>query len=268
MAKSTRALSRLKLAGPCSSDWDSMTGNDEVRFCGHCARSVHNLSAMTRRDAEALVARSEGRLCVRYYRREDGAVLTADDPLPRRAGVRVATGAFAALIALNQNAVCQSPAQDNQPPAAKISVEKKSPGSGRPDGAAEVRGSVIAPDEAVINGARVIISDRAKKRRFLSTTDGRGEFRFDSLPPDVYSLEVVAEGFSDFAVSPLALLEDDVLRIDARMRVGPLICEAVEIRGEASVYTTIGTLGVAVRKGFWGRFYDFITSPYKKIFSR
>src|ERR687894_3288947 len=62
-----------------------MTGDERVRFCGECGLNVYNLSAMTRREAEALVTSAEGRLCVRYYRREDGTILTRNCPTGLRA---------------------------------------------------------------------------------------------------------------------------------------------------------------------------------------
>jgi hypothetical protein len=58
-----------------------MFGSDRVRFCGQCSLNVYNLSAMTRDEAESLIARTEGRLCVRFYRRVDGSILTQDCPV-------------------------------------------------------------------------------------------------------------------------------------------------------------------------------------------
>src|SRR5262245_30602687 len=39
-------LARLRIASPCSADWDEMTGDDRVRFCGRCRKNVYNLSEM------------------------------------------------------------------------------------------------------------------------------------------------------------------------------------------------------------------------------
>jgi hypothetical protein len=58
-----------------------MSGDDRARFCGRCSKHVYNLTAMTRREAEELVVRTEGKLCVRFYRRADGTMLTADCPV-------------------------------------------------------------------------------------------------------------------------------------------------------------------------------------------
>jgi hypothetical protein len=79
------ALEDIRVASPCTAPWEDMKGDERVRFCGRCEKNVFNLSAMTREEAEALVAGKEGRLCVRFYRRSDGMVLTADCPVGTRA---------------------------------------------------------------------------------------------------------------------------------------------------------------------------------------
>jgi hypothetical protein len=68
-----------------------MIGDERARFCGQCEMNVYNLSAMSTLEAESLIARTEGRLCVRYYRRKDGSIITQDCPVGlRRLKVRAA----------------------------------------------------------------------------------------------------------------------------------------------------------------------------------
>lgn len=62
-----------------------MIGDERVRFCGQCELNVYNLSALTKAQAENLIVRTEGRLCVRFYRRTDGSILTQDCPVGLRA---------------------------------------------------------------------------------------------------------------------------------------------------------------------------------------
>ena len=81
MSKYDSPLSNLKIASPCSADWNTMAGDGRKRFCGDCKLHVYNLSGMTKYDAENLLRLSEGRLCVRYYLRPDGTVLTQDCPV-------------------------------------------------------------------------------------------------------------------------------------------------------------------------------------------
>jgi hypothetical protein len=71
-------LDRLELTTPCPKTWESMRGSDRVRFCDACSLNVYDLSALTRREAEQLVASREGRLCATFLRREDGTVVTRD----------------------------------------------------------------------------------------------------------------------------------------------------------------------------------------------
>ncbi len=97
-------LDKISVATPCPANWDGMTGDDRVRFCGECRLNVYNLSGMTRHEAETLVKNHEGRLCVRYFQREDGSILTKDCPVGlrilhrRRAKIR--TGGIAAAVTL------------------------------------------------------------------------------------------------------------------------------------------------------------------------
>jgi hypothetical protein len=78
-------LDNVRVASPCNVDWDQMTGNERARFCGQCHLNVYNLSSMTRAEAEHLIVNTEGRLCVRYFRRKDGSILTKDCPVGLRA---------------------------------------------------------------------------------------------------------------------------------------------------------------------------------------
>src|SRR5215210_7696942 len=102
MAKYTSPLDQVTVAAPCSANWDEMIGDERARFCGQCQLNVYNLSGMTRREAEALIAGAEGRLCIRFYRRADGTILTNNCPVGLRALKRrlsrLATATLAALL--------------------------------------------------------------------------------------------------------------------------------------------------------------------------
>lgn len=85
MARFSNPLKHVHVASPCKANWDGMIGTERTRFCGQCNLSVYNLSCMTRDEAESLIARTEGRLCVRFYRRRDGSIITSDCPAGLRA---------------------------------------------------------------------------------------------------------------------------------------------------------------------------------------
>jgi hypothetical protein len=62
-----------------------MVGDERARYCGQCNLHVYNLSDMTRRQAETLITNTEGHLCVRFFRRADGTILTRNCPIGLRA---------------------------------------------------------------------------------------------------------------------------------------------------------------------------------------
>lgn len=104
MSKFDSPLQNIRIASPCAADWDQMYGDDRKRFCGDCKLNVYNLSGMSREEAEALIMNAEGRLCVRFYKRRDGSVITEDCPvgwarLKQRTKVW-ATAAFSLIMAL------------------------------------------------------------------------------------------------------------------------------------------------------------------------
>jgi len=101
MSKFTNPLNNIKVASPCSADWNEMMGNERRRFCAECKLNVYNLSGMSRREAENLLLNSEGRLCVRFYKRADGTILTKDCPVGWQAirqRVSKTATAFASLV--------------------------------------------------------------------------------------------------------------------------------------------------------------------------
>lgn len=102
MSKRTSPLDHVTVAAPCNAGWENMVGDERVRFCGQCSLNVYNLSGMTKSEAERLVVQAEGRLCVRYYRRADGTILTKNCPVGLRAlrkrASRIASASISAVL--------------------------------------------------------------------------------------------------------------------------------------------------------------------------
>jgi hypothetical protein len=74
-------LDQVRIASPCKAEWNEMLGDERVRFCLSCEKNVYNLSSMTKDDAETLLRERLGNdLCVRFYQRTDGTILTQDCP--------------------------------------------------------------------------------------------------------------------------------------------------------------------------------------------
>ncbi|MBX3188995.1 MAG: hypothetical protein KF819_18385 [Labilithrix sp.] len=72
----------LPIEAPCGQDWDGMKPADmKKRFCDACTLHVHDLAAMTKREAKALLSSEETEgLCVRYLYDRHGEIVFSDDP--------------------------------------------------------------------------------------------------------------------------------------------------------------------------------------------
>jgi hypothetical protein len=93
-------LGVVKLASPCRMRWNDLEGDDDVvRTCARCDQRVYNLSALTALEARELLLETEGRLCVRFFTRRDGTVITAQCPEGKRLKVvRMVAGAIGAAV--------------------------------------------------------------------------------------------------------------------------------------------------------------------------
>lgn len=70
-----RAPLRIPIAAPCPADWAAMEGDGPHRHCRTCDKTVHDVSALSPDEAEALLAAPGAPPCVRHERRRDGSVL-------------------------------------------------------------------------------------------------------------------------------------------------------------------------------------------------
>jgi hypothetical protein len=166
MNRFTNTLGRVQVAAPCEEGWDEMRGDERVRFCARCSLNVFNLSAMTRREAERLVLNAEGRLCVRFYRRRDGTMLTQNCPVGliklkrriSRAANAVAAAAACFLAGVGVSAVTGRRIERVAPPPVVVTAEQEP--------LEEVLGatsSVISPA-----GEQVVVSGVAASLLFLA----------------------------------------------------------------------------------------------------
>src|SRR5215471_7477036 len=74
----TPILGQIAIKTPCQVPWATMAGDDRIRFCGQCNKHVYNIEGLSRAEAETLISDRTGELCVRFYRRPDGTVVTSD----------------------------------------------------------------------------------------------------------------------------------------------------------------------------------------------
>ena len=222
-------LKNITIPQPCNADWDSMIGNDQVRFCKHCNLDVHNLSSLTRSQAERLVARSNGRLCIRYYRDPLGVPLTQPvkqklHHIGRRVS-RIAAGAFTATLSVSSAIAQQSsgaPPQDDNVVAITKQLQSFTFGQG-------VAGVVKDQNGAVIPGAIVSLGNESIIGVLQASTDLEGKFGITHLRPGSYRIRIEAPGFSSYQ-SVVEVTQDGEARVDCILEVAT-IEETVEIEG-------------------------------------
>jgi ankyrin repeat protein len=77
-----------------------MEGDEKVRFCSGCQLHVFNLSAMDVEEAAKRIAEHSHGLCVRFYRRQDGTLLTRDCPTGAEMKRQARRGALGRIGAL------------------------------------------------------------------------------------------------------------------------------------------------------------------------
>lgn len=101
MKRFTNPLDKIKIASPCSVNWDEMFGDERQRHCAECKLNVYNLSEISKTEAENFLINSEGRVCLKIYRRNDGTVITKDCPVGfaklKKKVSRAATAVFALI---------------------------------------------------------------------------------------------------------------------------------------------------------------------------
>jgi hypothetical protein len=176
-------LDNLRVASPCSADWNQMSGDDLARRCSQCNLNVYNLSAMSTRQAEALVSRREGRMCIRFYRRKDGTVLTQNCPvgwkIVMRRVSRVAGIALSAVMSAVPIAAQIQPVTQAQAVEGDTGLDIK----------------VIDAQGGACGGAKVDLFKAGGNQIITAAANDKGFVRLAHLPPGTYELTVTLPGF-------------------------------------------------------------------------
>jgi hypothetical protein len=208
-------LSRVRVKSPCSQDWNTMRGNDQVRFCDHCAKNVHNLSEMTPEAALELVEQSEGRLCVRFIPNPDGSPHIKDDVEPLTGGFRMPNLRLAAGVLSAALTFGVIPAQAAAQP---VTIQKKAEQPGA-SGVGTLVLKTLDDSGKPCSGVKVEIRNRRTDEKFEAVADEAGEVRFEGIPAGFYEVEqagfkeslaakpflTVEVGANEIATAPLAL---------------------------------------------------------------
>jgi len=232
--KSTNHLDYLRIASPCPANWEQMSGDEGVRFCDLCDLHVYNIARLTRKEADSLIAGTEGRICARLFRRSDGTVITKDCPVGlravRRRVARIAGAAFAALVGLCSVAVGQKPSQKDKNACRQQVTVSRSDAQTEPG---QISGKILDPMGATIPGAAITLTSSDKNAAIIETkSDADGSFKISALPAGSYRLKVQAAPFTSLVITDIRLANKESIKVDATL-----------LFAQASV--TIGIIGGA-----------------------
>lgn len=228
----------VRIKSPCSEEWDEMTGNDQVRFCSHCAKDVNDVSRMTRREAMRLVRRAKGGLCLRYQvhpvtRRP--VFISRAGAAARRVGI--AAGVISASMALAEAAYAQGGAVPVE--TVRVEQSEKTGSAG-----ATLSGYVTDPAGAVIPFAVVSVSNVGTYEYRAANASAEGFYEFKDLTPGTYTVKIEAGGFDARQIENVQVSEATTVRRDARLEVQQ-VAAAVEVN-ERVYEETVFVGGVAV----------------------
>lgn len=224
MSKRPGPFDALSIPTPCPADWQTMTGDRRRRFCEECNKYVYDLSAMSRDEAEALVARFEGRLCARFERDADGVIITDDlhaaPQLISRRVSPVAAALVTAIIGLSGNVMAMT-THASAPVAIHAQSGKDDRAPQPQGGTASLAGTIKDPQEAIIPGAKLTLINEATGEPCSAATTGEdGSFSFTSLAEGSYTLSVVAIGFTPVQLTSLKVGAGESARADVVLQAG------------------------------------------------
>jgi Carboxypeptidase regulatory-like domain len=186
---------KLSVTEPCHENWHAMPGTERERFCEACERVVHNLSAMTERDARKVLAASEGsRICARLCHDSQGDLVF-------RPEVRRLSGLAAfSLIGIGTQAAAMA-----QAPSCELRVQVKDPANGE------------------VPRASVKVTGRGGATSVVGTTNAEGAYH-STLPNGRYEVAVEAPGFRSMAktIDLHCLKSAEAVELDIALPIGTI----------------------------------------------
>lgn len=236
---------QLHITSPCSMDWDSMIGNDRVRFCEHCQLTVHNIDHASQKQIKRLIERSNGRLCVNY---RQPAPQKTPAPILYKIGRKtsiIAASAFSATFSITTAAGASANLKQTKLPNETSFVASVVNPVSTPGGSAKLFGFVFDPNGAVIAGATVILTNTETGESFYSRTGGDGQYGIEGITPGTYRLSVSSNGFDTSEVTNLVVRAGDNSRIDQTLSIAPIQAE-VTIEGSERFVSVGGAMAITL----------------------
>jgi len=224
--KNEDLLNSLRIASPCPVNWAQMTGDDQKRHCSLCNLHVYNISEMTRRDAVALIAGSEGRICARLFRRTDGTVITRDCPVGlravRRKLAKTTTAVFTAILSLATMVMGQKPKTGKNSCLNQVKITRKVSDSAAAGTVAltilDVNGASVAGADVELTESGVKSESVARDSRHFTSND-EGLVTIAGLKPAAYALQIKSPGFTTFRFMPINVSARELVNVEITLTV-------------------------------------------------
>jgi hypothetical protein len=223
-----------QIAPPCKTSWDSMCGDDRVRYCAECNNDVYNFAAMTAPEIQELLAsRQGGSLCARIYRRGDGTLLTRSCPRGIRAVAHKVSKLAAAILAAVMSLTPASGHAGHKPRQRPPSARRENHNSGLALNVIDHLGSTVP-------GVKITLVHKSVRKKRRGVSDASGQLHFTDLRAADYLLTAQAQGFRP-ASAELALNEGKVLELLVRLPAQAVAAEVV-VTGETPI--VIGLMAI------------------------
>lgn len=222
MSKSYGLDERLRVISPCNEIWEMMEGNDKIRFCSHCQKTVNNISSLTREEAIDLAYKSKGNLCVKYYRKSDGTIrfITTNPNFNQNdenknnndSLVKFAAGLFFAAALTSVTPVMAQTRDISDPVRILSEYRQSSQQSPVFDGSSSISGTILDTKGALVAGVNITLTSKTTGATFSTTSNEFGNFSFSSIPEDDYVLVTETPGFKK-TETDLSSLTDPKIQI-------------------------------------------------------
>ena len=98
-------------------------------------------------------------------------------------------------------------------------------------------GTVTDASGAPVPGAAVDLQQRETGQRRTAVSSDSGAFSFPALPAGTYTVTVAKDGFQRFTAQDVGISIDQVARVSATLRIGPL-AESIDVSAQSAVLQT------------------------------
>lgn len=177
---------QLRIASPCSEQWNEMPPNDKGRHCAHCQKTVIDFTGMTDAELFAFFSKQQGSVCGRFNSKQ----LHRDINIPFQPKSRLYRLAIACSLTLIFTQVPESHARVKQTIELFAAYEEdKSEAATVIQNTATIDGVVVTSERKRIQDAIVMLKQNDSLVK-TTTTSKRGQFAFKNLQPGTYDVYI------------------------------------------------------------------------------